>query len=328
MTALVTGGAGYIGSHTALALLDVGEKVIVLDDLSTGFPFMVPEKAVFVRGDVADQKLVSSLIEEHGINAVIHFAARIVVSESVGRPLDYYLANTVKTQALLETVVSSGIRHFIFSSTAAVYGETASEPIGEEASLAPINPYGRSKLMAEWMLYDIAAVTGLGTAILRYFNVAGADPAGRSGETTLPATHLVKLAVRAALGKRSGLSVFGNDYPTPDGSCVRDYIHVSDLAMAHVAALAHLRRGGGNLKLNCGYGHGFSVLEVIDVVKRVSGADFDVTIEERRPGDPAILVADAGKIRDVLGWTPQYDDLEAIVTHALAWENAMTGRGL
>ncbi|MCL2713423.1 MAG: UDP-glucose 4-epimerase GalE [Alphaproteobacteria bacterium] len=328
MTVLVTGGAGYIGSHTALALCDAGEDVVILDDLSTGFDFMVPARATFVRGDVADEALVGSLITTHRIEAVLHFAAQIVVSDSVVRPLDYYLANTTKTRALLAAITRARIRHFIFSSTAAVYGERDNEPLREDMAPAPINPYGRSKLMSEWMLEDAAAATGLSFAILRYFNVVGADPHGRSGETTLPATHLVKLAARAALGKHPALSVFGTDYPTPDGSCVRDYVHVSDLAQAHVAALTHLRRGAAPLKVNCGYGHGFSVLEVIDVVKRVSGVDFAVKIAPRRAGDPAVLIADNRRITEILGWTPQYDDLEAIVAHALEWERQLVARNL
>ncbi len=328
MAVLVTGGAGYIGSHAALALLDAGEEVVVLDNLSFGFSFAVPERAIFVQGDVGDQALIASVIEKYKINAVMHFAARIVVSESVVEPLDYYLANTVKTRAFLETVVKCGVKHFVFSSTAAVYGEPDIVPIPEEAAKAPINPYGRSKLMTEWMLDDVCAVSGLGAVVLRYFNVAGADPQLRSGQSALPATHLVKLAVRAASGKREGLSVFGTDYPTPDGSCVRDYVHVSDLAEAHVAALTYLRRGGENVKLNCGYGRGFSVLEVIECVKKISRSDFPVKIEPRRPGDPAVLVADARKIKQVLGWTPKYDDLDAMAKHALAWEHKVTERGL
>ena len=328
MTVLVTGGAGYIGSHTALALCDAGEDVVILDDLSTGFDFMVPDRATFVRGDVADAALVSSLITTHHIESVLHFAAKIVVSDSVAHPLDYYLANTTRTRALLETVTRAGIRHFIFSSTAAVYGEKDNEPLGEDMTLAPINPYGRSKLMSEWMLEDAASATGLRFAILRYFNVVGADARGRSGETTLPATHLVKIAARTALGKHPLLSVFGTDYPTPDGSCVRDYVHVSDLADAHVAALNHLRQGAPRLTVNCGYGHGFSVREVIEVVKRVSGVDFPVKIAPRRAGDPAVLIADNRRIIDILRWAPHYDDLDAIVAHALQWERQLTARGL
>lgn len=328
MAVLVTGGAGYIGSHAALALLDAGEEVVILDNLSTGFRFMVPERAVFIEGDVADRALVADLIRTYAIDAVIHFAARIIVSESVSEPLGYYYANTSKSRTLIETVISSGVEHFIFSSTAAVYGEPEHVPIAEDSVLAPINPYGRSKLMTEWILDDAANAHGLKHVTLRYFNVAGADPAGRSGETSLPATHLVKLAARAALGKRPSLSIFGTDYPTPDGSCIRDYVHVSDLADAHVRALGHLRNGGESLKLNCGYGHGFSVMEVMELLKEVSGNNFDVRIEPRRLGDPAILVAEASRIRRELGWAPQYDDLRAMALHALEWEKTLTPRDM
>lgn len=328
MAVLVTGGAGYIGSHAALALLDAGEEVVILDNLSTGFRFMVPERAGFIEGDVADRALVADIIRTYAIDSVIHFAARIIVSESVSEPLGYYYANTSKSRTLIETVISSGVEHFIFSSTAAVYGEPEHVPIAEDSILAPINPYGRSKLMTEWILDDAANAHGLKHVTLRYFNVAGADPAGRSGETSLPATHLVKLAARAALGKRPSLSIFGTDYPTPDGSCIRDYVHVSDLADAHVRALGHLRNGGESLKLNCGYGHGFSVMEVMELLKEVSGNNFDVRIEPRRLGDPAILVAEASRIRRELGWAPQYDDLRAMALHALEWERTLTPRDM
>jgi UDP-glucose 4-epimerase len=326
MAVLVTGGAGYIGSHMVLALVGAGESVVVLDDLSTGFKEAVHPKARLVIGDVADEKLVASLIKEYKIDAVIHFAAKIVVPESVTDPLGYYLANTVKTRALLAAVVAGGVKHFVFSSTAAVYGNPEENPVGEDAKLSPMSPYGSSKLISEWMLRDVANAYDFHYVALRYFNVAGADPEGRTGQSTKGATHLIKVACETASGKRNRMSVFGTDYPTPDGTCMRDYIHVSDLVAAHLDALRYLRAGGENLVLNCGYGRGFSVLEVIDTVKRVSGKDFPVEIVGRRPGDPAAIVARAENIRKKLGWQPRYDDLATIVTHALAWEDKLKDR--
>ena len=328
MTVLVTGGAGYIGSHMVLALIGAGERVVVLDDLSTGFREAVHPKAGLVIGDVADEKLVGSLIREHKIDAVIHFAAKIVVPDSVTDPLGYYLANTVKTRALLAAIVASGVRHLVFSSTAAVYGNPAENPVGEDAKLSPMSPYGNSKLISEWMLRDVANAYDFHYVALRYFNVAGADPEGRTGQSTKGATHLIKVACETASGKRNRMSVFGTDYPTPDGTCIRDYIHVSDLVAAHLDALRYLRAGGESLVLNCGYGRGFSVLEVIDTVKRVSGKDFPVEIVGRRPGDPAAIIARADNIRQKLGWQPQYDDLAMIVSHALAWEDKLKDRSL
>jgi UDP-glucose 4-epimerase len=326
MTVLVTGGAGYIGGHMALALLDAGESVVVLDDLSTGFAWAVPPAAKFIVGDFGDAALVDSLIKEHGVDAIAHFAAKIVVPESVADPLAYYLNNAAKARNLLECAVRNGIAHFIFSSTAAVYGEPAANPVFETAALAPINPYGRSKMMVEWMLEDVAAAHPLRFAALRYFNVAGADPAGRLGQSSPVATHLIKVAAQAALGQRAGLDVFGTDYPTPDGSCIRDYIHVTDLVDAHLLALNHLRAGGASLTLNCGYGRGFSVLEVVDVVKQVSGVDFEVRRKGRRAGDPAALVAGAARVRAELGWAPKHDDLHEIVRQALDWERRLHNR--
>lgn len=320
MTVLVTGGAGYIGSHMVLELVDAGERVVVLDDLSTGFASALPPGTTLVRGDVSDSTLVQQIVDTHGIDTIAHFAARIIVPESVADPLAYYLANTAKSRCLMEAAVRAGVKRFIFSSTAAVYGEPDDNPIGEDAPLRPINPYGRSKVMTEWMLADTAAAHGLSYVTLRYFNVAGADPHGRAGQSTPRATHLIKIACQAALGLRSQLEVFGTDFPTPDGTCVRDYIQVTDLARAHLAALVHLRAGGANLTLNCGYGRGASVLDVVRTVKQVSGVDFPVVMSGRRAGDPAALVAGAARIRETLNWRPVHDDLSAIVAQALAWE--------
>ena len=326
MAVLVTGGAGYIGSHMVLALLDADEEVVVLDNLSTGFDWALPPEAKLVVGDMGDQELALATIREHRVEAIAHFAAKIVVPDSVADPLGYYLNNTVKSRALIESAVKGGVKQFIFSSTAAVYGEPTVVPVPEDLPLKPINPYGRSKLMTEWMLQDAARAHDLRYVALRYFNVAGADPRGRSGQSTPNATHLIKVAAQTALGDRPYIEVFGTDYPTPDGSCLRDYIQVSDLVDAHLVALNHLRRGGDSLTLNCGYGRGYSVLEVIDLVKKVSGVDFPVRISPRRPGDPAQIVAKADRIREELGWRPRHDDLEGIVHQALSWERALKTR--
>ncbi|MGO4561377.1 UDP-glucose 4-epimerase GalE [Rhizobiales bacterium 3FA27D7] len=324
MAVLVTGGAGYIGSHMVWELLDSGEEdVVVIDRLSTGFDWAVAPEAKFVVGDVADKELVGALIREHGIDAIIHFAGSIVVPESVADPLAYYENNTSKTRTLIETAVRAGVSNFIFSSTAAVYGSAGLEPVVEDASTAPESPYGRSKLMSEWMLRDAAAAHGLRYTALRYFNVAGADPKGRTGQSTPGATHLIKVASETALGKRAAMQVFGTDYPTPDGTCMRDYIHVSDLAAAHRLALQRLRAGGGNLVANCGYGHGYSVLEVIDAVRRACGHDFAVNLGPRRPGDAAAIVANSDRARGELGWVPRRDDLDLIVGDALEWERIL-----
>ncbi|WP_136658558.1 UDP-glucose 4-epimerase GalE [Nitratireductor sp. XY-223] len=327
MSVLVTGGAGYIGSHMVWRLLDAGEKVVVIDRLSTGFDWAVPSEANLVVGDIGDPDTVGAVLREHAVQSVFHFAGSIVVPESVTDPLGYYLNNTVKSRALIEACVDAGVPHFIFSSTAAVYGtpETA-ETVSEDAALHPESPYGTSKLMTETMLRDAASAHPLTYACLRYFNVAGADPAGRTGQSTRDATHLIKVATQAALSKRPFMQVFGADYPTPDGTCIRDYIHVTDLVEAHYLALQHLRSGGDNLVANCGYGHGHSVLEVVDVVKRVSGSDFEVRMADRRAGDAVTIVANADRIRESLAWTPRYDDLEKIVTHALKWEEALSRR--
>lgn len=328
MTVLVTGGAGYIGSHTVLELLDAGESVVVIDDLSTGFRWAVPAGVPLVVGDFGDESLVAETIASHDVDEIIHFAAKIVVPDSVADPLGYYLNNTAKARTLLASAVGSGVKRFIFSSTAAVYGDPLRQPVTEDEPLKPVSPYGRSKLMVEWMLEDTARAHGLSYVALRYFNVAGADPKGRSGQSTARATHLIKVAAQAALGLRPKLEVFGTDYPTPDGSCLRDYVQVTDLARAHLDGLRYLRAGGANLTANCGYARGFSVLEVIESVKRVSGVDFPVEYAARRPGDPAAIVAANDRIRAALGWTPQYDDLDEIVRQALAWERRLQERPL
>ena len=325
---LVSGGAGYIGSHAVLALLDAGWSAVVLDNLSTGFDWAVPEGAAFAEGDVADQALVARLIEAHGIGAIMHFAGSVVVPDSVADPLGYYENNTVKSRALIESAVRGGVRHFIFSSTAATYGIPEAVPVAEDARTEPINPYGWSKLMTERMLIDAAAAHPLNAGILRYFNVAGADPRGRSGQSTRGATHLIKVAVEAAIGKRDHVDIYGSDFPTPDGTGVRDYIHVSDLATAHVQVLERLlAEPERSLLFNCGYGHGFSVREVLDSVDRVTNLNIVRREAPRRPGDPPALVADNRRIKAALGWQPARDDLDTIVADALAWERRLAERG-
>ncbi len=323
MTVLVTGGAGYIGSHTVHELVDAGEQVLVLDNLSTGFISALPPPVLPIIGETGDQALVASLIDAHHIDSIIHFAASIVVPDSVRDPLGYYRNNTANSRTLIETAVKGGVKHFIFSSTAAVYGDPVRVPIAEDDPTVPLSPYGWSKLMTEVMLRDTGAAHGLGHVILRYFNVAGADPQMRTGLSTAGATHLIKVAVEAALGRREQIDVYGADYPTPDGTCIRDFIHVSDLARAHLAALQHLRAGGESATLNCGYGRGYSVREVLDAVRRAVGHKFGVNMAGRREGDIVISVAAADRIRKLLRWTPELDDLDTIVGHALAWERRL-----
>ena len=322
MTVLVTGGAGYIGSHMVLALLDAGHQPVILDDFSTGHEQLVPNGVPVFRGNVADGGLVAEICKSYEIDVVAHFAASIVVPESVSDPLKYYLNNAASTTRFIAACLEAGIKRLVFSSTAAVYGTQDHSPINEDASTQPENPYGISKLMSETVLRDCARATDLSYVILRYFNVAGADPMGRAGQLSQPATHLIKIAVEAAVGKRSSIQLYGTDYPTPDGTCIRDYIHVSDLIGAHMATLAYLQAGGESMLANCGYGHGASVRDVLDVVATVAGKELAITDAPRRVGDAAILVADSSKLRRELGWTPVYDDLQKIVSDALAWEQA------
>ncbi len=325
---MVTGGAGYIGSHAVLALLDAGHEVVVLDNLVTGFDWAVDPRAALVVGNVADDDLVRAALRDHGVRAIMHFAGSVVVPESVSDPLKYYRNNTAASRSLIESAVAEGVPHFIFSSTAATYGTPERVPVRENDPTVPINPYGTSKLMTEAMLRDVAAAHPINYCALRYFNVAGADPQGRSGQSTAGATHLLKIAAEAATGKRASVSVFGTDFATPDGTGVRDYIHVSDLAAAHVAALDLLvAEPACSHTLNCGYGRGFSVLEVLDAVDRVTNMQVDRRLEGRRPGDPAELVADNSAILAAIDWRPARDDLDTIVQDALAWERKLAEMG-
>ena len=321
---LVTGGAGYIGSHAVLALLDSGWSVVVIDDLSNGVREAVPDGVPFYHGSVAERVLVDSILDERGIGAIMHFAGSIVVPESVENPLKYYGNNTVATHNLISAAVDAGVKHILFSSTAAVYGAAERVPVEEEDPKIPINPYGASKLMTERMLEDASAAHPFNYGALRYFNVAGADPAGRSGQIGRGSTHLIKVAVETAVGKRDHVAVFGTDYPTPDGTCIRDYIHVSDLAAAHVAALERLiEQPGENLVMNCGYGEGLSVLEVLDAVDRINGKPVNRVMEGRRAGDPPALVASNARLKQTLDWQPRYAGIDEIVTHALTWERSL-----
>jgi UDP-glucose 4-epimerase len=324
---LVTGGAGYIGSHAMLALKDAGWSVAVIDDLSNGVRRAVPEGVPFYEGSIADRALVRRIFAEQGTQAIMHFAGSIVVPESVEKPLAYYGNNTVATHALLSAAVEAGVKHILFSSTAAVYGAPATVPVAEDDPKQPINPYGASKLMTEWMLRDASAAHPFNYGALRYFNVAGADPRGRSGQQGKGSTHLIKVAVEAAVGKRDHIAVFGTDYDTPDGTCIRDYIHVSDLAAAHVAALEHLiANPDENLVMNCGYGRGLSVLEVLDAVDRLTNLPIRRVMEGRRAGDPPMLISANKRILETLDWNPQYQDIDTIVGDALAWERKLAKR--
>ncbi|MFM2409719.1 MAG: UDP-glucose 4-epimerase GalE [Pseudomonadota bacterium] len=324
---LVTGGAGYIGSHAVLALGEAGHRPVVVDNLTTGFRWAVADDVPFYEGDVADPSLVAQIIREESIQAIMHFAGSIIVPESVENPLKYYRNNTANSRSLIESAITGGVKHFIFSSTAATYGIPEHSPVREDMPTLPINPYGLSKLMTEYMLRDVAAAHDFNYCALRYFNVAGADPQARTGQSTAGATHLIKVAVEAALGKRDHVSVFGTDFETIDGTGVRDYIHVSDLAAAHVIALNNLFADPSRSHtLNCGYGHGYSVMQVLDAVDRVTNQTLDRRLEGRRAGDPDALISDNSAIKQRLGWQPRYDDLDIIVSHALQWERALTER--
>jgi UDP-glucose 4-epimerase len=328
MNVLVTGGAGYIGGHMVLALIDAGHQPIVFDNLSTGFRWSVPEGVPLVVGDIGDFELVLRTLQAYRIDAIAHFAAKLVVPESVADPLGYYLNNTVKSRSLMAAAVAAGVKKFVFSSTAAVYGDASDKPLAEDAPLAPLSPYGSSKQLTEVMLRDVATAHDMRYVILRYFNVAGSDPAMRHGQSTANATHLIKVAIQTALGMRSHMEVFGSDYPTPDGTCIRDYIHVTDLIAAHMLALNHLDQGGESLVVNCGYGHGYSVSEVIETVRKVSGKPVEARFAPRRAGDPVTIVADSARIRSRLGWEPRHDDLASIVDHSLRWESMLRERNL
>jgi UDP-glucose 4-epimerase len=319
---LVTGGAGYIGSHVVRQLGESGERIVVLDNLSTGFRSAVTHGTLVV-GDTGDAGIVARILAEHDIDTIMHFAAHTSVPESVADPLKYYGNNTCASYNLMRCAARAGIAHFVFSSTAAVYGIPPGGYAAEDSPTVPINPYGSSKLMTEWMLRDIAAASSLRYVTLRYFNVAGSDPGGRIGQSTRQSTLLTKVACEAAVGKRSHVAVFGTDYPTPDGTGIRDYIHVEDLATAHVLALGYLRRGGASTVLNCGYGHGYSVRDVLATVERVHGKPLVIRNEPRRAGDPPVLIAVADRIRGVLGWQPRFDDLAQIVRTSLAWEKRL-----
>lgn len=329
LNVLVTGGAGYIGSHAVLALLDAGHKPIVIDNLVTGFRWAVPDKVKFYEGDIADSELIARIVAEQEVAAILHFAGSVIVPESVENPLKYYNNNTVKSRSLVESAISNGVKHMIFSSTAATYGIPENSPVREDMPTVPINPYGTSKLMTEMMLRDVAAAHDFNYCALRYFNVAGADPEGRSGQSTVGATHLIKIAVEAALGKRETVSVFGTDYATEDGTGVRDYIHVSDLAAAHVIALeALVADPKTSHTLNCGYGHGYSVMQVLDAVDRVTNKKLVRNMEGRRAGDPDALISDNRAIVSRFGWQPKHDDLDTIVRDALAWERQLGERSI
>ncbi len=323
---LISGGAGYIGSHAVLKFLESGYNVTVLDDLSTGHQWAVSKEAGFIKGSIEDESLVSSLVRAKNIDSVVHFAGSIIVDESVRDPLKYYRNNTANSRTFIESCLNCGVKNFLFSSTASVYGTPASNPVSEDAALSPLTPYGASKLMTEQMLRDVARVSDFRFLALRYFNVAGADPQGRTGQSTQNATHLIKVACQAAVGLRDHIDVYGLDYDTPDGTCIRDYIHVDDLADAHVKGLAYLAGGGTRQVMNCGYGHGYSVLEVLRTVESVAGEKLRIEHALRRPGDPVSLIANSDLLKRELAWTPRFDDLSCIVRTSLDWEKNLLER--
>jgi len=320
---LVTGGAGYIGGHACLALIDAGYGVVVLDNLSTGHRVQVPDQAIFIEGAIDDVELVRETLRRHSVRSVMHFAGSVIVSESVSEPLKYYENNVSASIRLIESCLAEGVEHFIFSSTAAIYGNPEIVPVPESAPGAPISPYGHTKLAIEWFLKDVAGASTLKYATLRYFNVAGADPKGRAGQMSYDATHLIKVACQLATGKRQSMEIFGDDYSTPDGTCVRDFIHVSDLAAGHVSALQYLASGKESITLNCGYGHGLSVHEVLSMVERIIGQPLNARLGARRPGDVECLIADNTRILKVLDWKPQFDDIESIVKTSLKFEQRL-----
>jgi UDP-glucose 4-epimerase len=326
MTVLVTGGAGYIGSHAVYAFLDAGYQPVVIDNLSTGNRDVLPESVPFIKAELADQTAVAAVLRQYRCRAVVHFAGSIIVPESVTNPLKYYKNNSTVSRDLLEVCVAEGIDAFLFSSTAAVYGQPEVVPIPEDAPCTPINPYGASKMVTEQMLRDVATAHGFPSGILRYFNVAGADPLGRTGQCTPEATHLIKVAAQAVIGQRAHVALFGTDYPTPDGTCIRDYLHVTDLAEAHVRTLEYLLTRRESVLFNCGYGHGYSVREVLETVGAVAGQPLKIVEAERRPGDPPCLVADNRRICATLGWQPRLDHLPTIVRTALDWERKLSAR--
>ncbi len=326
MAILVTGGAGYIGSHMVLALANANEKTIILDNLSTGFDWAIDARAKLIKGDAGNIDLVTKIIEEHEINEIIHFAGSIIVPESVENPLKYYKNNTTVTRNLLEAAIKGKVKHFVFSSTAAVYGMVGNEPVSENSPLNPISPYGRSKLMSELMLKDVSDAHEITFGALRYFNVAGADSAGNIGQSTPNATHLIKVAAQTALKQREHIDIYGTDFDTPDGTCLRDYIHVSDLVNAHALMLKYLREGGKSTILNCGYGTGYSVREVIENMKSISNIDFKVNEVARRAGDPAAVIANGQRLRSLLGWQPVNDDIKTIIASAYQWEKHLMVR--